>query len=61
MYTCPPNHTHSCLSIWETMTFKVDEKVFHMPKGDSRVLDAKKTLFLRRYGLWDFIFLFLDE
>ena len=45
MYTCPPNHIHSCFSIWETITFKVDEKVFHMPKGDSRGLDDRKTLF----------------
>jgi hypothetical protein len=32
-----------------------------MPKRDSSVLEAKKTFFGRRYGLQDFIFLFLFE
>jgi hypothetical protein len=42
--------------------FKVKEKVFStVPKRDSSVLDAKKTIFGRRYGLHDFIFLFLLE
>jgi hypothetical protein len=32
-----------------------------MPKGDSRVLEAKKTIFLSRYRMSLFTFLFLDE
>jgi hypothetical protein len=32
-----------------------------MPKRDSSVLEAQKTIFGRRYGLPDFIFLFLVE
>jgi hypothetical protein len=32
-----------------------------MPERDSSVLEAKKTIFGRRYGLPDFIFLFLFE
>jgi hypothetical protein len=44
------------------MKFKVEEKVFSIaPKRDSSVSEAKKTIFGRRYGLPDFIFLFLFE
>jgi hypothetical protein len=32
-----------------------------VPKRDSSVLEAKKTIFGRRYGLPDFIFLFSVE
>jgi hypothetical protein len=32
-----------------------------MPKRDSNVLEAKRTIFGRRFGLPDFIFLFLVE
>jgi hypothetical protein len=32
-----------------------------MPEEDSRVLEAKKAIFWSRYGLKNFIFLFLIE
>jgi hypothetical protein len=36
-------------------------KFFLVCEGDNRVLVAKKIIPLSRYGLWDFIFLFLGE
>jgi hypothetical protein len=42
--------------------FKVDKKVFFpVSKGDNRVLKAKKTIFLSRYGIFLSMFLFLSE
>jgi hypothetical protein len=39
---------------------KVKQKVFSIvPERDNSVLEAKTTIFGRRYGLLDFIFLFL--
>jgi hypothetical protein len=41
---------------------KSNKKFFSTaPERDSSVLEAKKTIFGRRYGLLDFIFLFLLE
>jgi hypothetical protein len=46
MSTCPPNLTHSFLTICKIITFKVDQKkISPASKGDSRVLKAKKTIF----------------
>jgi hypothetical protein len=62
MSTCPPNLTHSFLTICKIITFKIEKKVFSpAQKGDSRVLKAKKTIFKSRYGMSLFIFLFLSE
>jgi hypothetical protein len=56
------NLTHSFLTICKIITFKVDKKVFSLaPKGDSRVLKAKKSIFWSRYGMCLSIFLFLSE
>jgi hypothetical protein len=61
MSTCPPNLTHSFLTIYKIITFKVEKTVFFpVPKGDSRVLKAKKTIFYS-YGMSLSIFLFLSE
>ena len=57
-----PNLIHSDLIIRKITLFKVDESFFPMcPKGNNRVLEAKKTTFWSKYGLQDFIFLFLVE
>jgi hypothetical protein len=62
MSTCPPNHTHSFLTVCKIIMFKVDKEVFSLaPEGDSRVLKAKKTIFKSRYGMCLSIFLFLSE
>jgi hypothetical protein len=62
MSTCPPNLTHSFLTVCKIITFKVDKKVFFpCAKGDSRVLKAKKTILKSRYGMCLSIFLFLSE
>jgi hypothetical protein len=54
--------TCSFIIICKIVTFKVDEKVFLLvPKGDSKVLEAKKSSFQSRYVFWDFKFLFLVE
>jgi hypothetical protein len=59
MSTCPPNLTHSFLTVYEIITFKVKQK--DLPERDNSVLEAKKTIFERKYGLLDFIFIFLFE
>jgi hypothetical protein len=62
MPTCPPNLRHSFLIVCKIIRFKVKKKVFFtVPKRDSSLSGAKKTIFGRRYGLLDFTFLFLVE
>jgi hypothetical protein len=62
MSICPPNLTHSFLTICKIITFKVDKKVFSpVPEGDNRVSKAKKTIFKSRYGMCLSIFLFLGS
>jgi hypothetical protein len=56
-----PNLVHLFLTICNTIMFKIDEKFFLCTKEDNIVLEAKQTNFFSRYGLWDFIFLFLGE
>jgi hypothetical protein len=62
MSTCPPNLTHSFLTLYKIITFKVDEKVLILvPKGNRRAFEAKKAIIWSIYGLKDFISLFLVE
>jgi hypothetical protein len=62
MPTCPPNLTHSLLTVCEIITFKVEEKVFfHCAQEGQQCFGGQKTIFGHRYGLPDFIFLFLFE
>jgi hypothetical protein len=62
MCTCPLNLTRSFLTICKIITLKVDKKDFCLvPKGDSRVLKAKKFTFLSRHGLCNILFLSLVE
>jgi hypothetical protein len=62
MSTCPPNLRCSFLTICKIIMFKVTKTFFFpAPKGDSRVLKAKKTIFQSRYGMCLSIFLFLIE
>jgi hypothetical protein len=62
MPICSPNLIHSFLTICKNITFKVDENLFFpMLEGDIKVVDAKKTTFLSRNEMWDFIFLFLSK
>jgi hypothetical protein len=62
MSTCPPNLTHSFLTVCKIITFKVKQKVFStVPERDSSVLEAKKTISGRKYWLPDFILMFLFE
>jgi hypothetical protein len=39
----------------------VKEFFSHVLEGNSRVLEAKKTIFWSKHGLGDFIFMFLVE
>jgi hypothetical protein len=60
MSTSPPNLVHSFLTVCKIIIFKVDKKVFFpVPKGDSRVLKAQKTIFSSRHGLCNILFLSL--
>jgi hypothetical protein len=62
MSTCTPNLKHSFLTIWEIVTFKVEEKVsFHVPKQDCSILEAKKTTFSNRFRMSLFRALFLSD
>jgi hypothetical protein len=62
MCTCPQNLTQSFFTVCKIITFKVDKKVsFLVPKGDNKVLKAKKTTFSSRHGLYNILFLFLSE
>jgi hypothetical protein len=62
MSTCPPNLTHSFLTVFLIIKFKVDEIVFfYVPMGDNKVFKAQKTIFLSRHGLSNFIFMSLGE
>jgi hypothetical protein len=46
MSTCPPNLTHSFLTICKIIMFKVEKIVFfNYAEGDNIVLKAKKTIF----------------
>jgi hypothetical protein len=62
MTACPPNLRHSFYIVCKIIRFKVKEKIFStVPKRDSSVLEAKKTILGHRYGLLNFTFLFLVE
>jgi hypothetical protein len=50
------------LTVFKIIMFKVDINAFSpMPKEDNKVLKAKKTIFLSRYGMCFSIFLILSE
>jgi hypothetical protein len=60
MSRCPPNLTHSFLTVRKIITFKVKQFFFSTAsERDNNVPEVKKTILRRRYGLPDFIFLFL--
>jgi hypothetical protein len=61
MSTCLQNLTHSFFIVCEIITFKVEFFFSSMREADNKVLEAKKTIFWNRYGLKNFIFLFLVE
>jgi hypothetical protein len=62
MPTCPPNLTHSLLTICEIVTFKVDLKVFFLfAEGGHQSFGHLKNHFLESIGLPEFTILFLVE
>jgi hypothetical protein len=62
MSTCPPNLTHSFLTICKIITFKVDKKVFFpCPQREQQSFEGQKTIFKSRYGMCLSMFLFLSE
>jgi hypothetical protein len=61
MSTCLSKFTHSFLTICNTIKFKVDKKISLVSKGGSRIVEAKQTIFLSRYGSKEYIFLSLSE
>jgi hypothetical protein len=61
MRRCSQNLRYVAFMVCEIITFKVKEKVFPVSQEGQQCLEAKKTIFGRRYGLPDFIFLLLVE
>jgi hypothetical protein len=62
MPTCPPNFAHSFLIVCKIISFKLTKKFFSLvPKGDNRVLKAKKSTFSGGDGLCNILFLSLGE
>jgi hypothetical protein len=62
MPTCPPNLTHSLLTVCEIITFKVDLKAFFFyAKGGQQSFGSLKTVFWSWYGLLEFTILFIVE
>jgi hypothetical protein len=63
MSTCPPNLTHSFLTVCKIIRFKVGKNklIFLCSRGVAKLLvgvgkGVKKSIFLSRYGLKDFKF-----
>jgi hypothetical protein len=62
MSRCPPNLRYSLFTIYEILTFKVEEKVFFSSiQGDISVLEPEKAIFWSTCGMSLFTFLFLGE
>jgi hypothetical protein len=63
MFICSLNLTHSFLTVYKIITFKVEKGVFFLLrlKGYTSVLGAKKTISWSKYGLRDFNILFIGE
>jgi hypothetical protein len=62
MSTCTPNLRHAFLTIWEIITFKIEEKVFFpYAQGGLQCFGGQKTTFSSRFGMTFFRFLSLSE